>query len=51
MRSEDEIRERINYFEQCIVKDVTEGFISTEQLKYYRTAIETLRHVLGDDNQ
>jgi hypothetical protein len=51
MRSEEEIRERISYFQQCIIKDVTEGLISIEQLKYYRTAIEILRDVLQENNQ
>lgn len=48
MRSENEIRERINYFQQCIIADVTAGIISIEQLKYYRTAIEILKDVLQE---
>jgi hypothetical protein len=50
MRSEKEIKERISYYKQCILKDVTTGLISVEALKNYRTAIEVLEDVLqGDD--
>lgn len=51
MKSENWIKERINYYKQCIIKDVTEGIISIEQLKNYRTAIEILKEVLQEDNQ
>lgn len=51
MRSEKEIKERISYYEQCILKDVTKGLINVETLKNYRTAIEVLEDVLQRDDK
>jgi hypothetical protein len=51
MKTKEEIKERISYIEQCIVKDVTEGIISVDALKYDRAVLETLRYVLDKENE
>lgn len=51
MKSEKEIKERISYIKQCIVKDVTKGIISVDALKYDRAVLETLRYVLDEENE
>lgn len=48
MKSEDEIRERINYLKQLIVEDVTNGIFDMYSLNYYKIAILTLKDVLGE---
>ena len=51
MKSEEEIKERINYFKQCIIKDVLAGTMTDYAARYYATVINTLEDVLNEDNQ
>lgn len=51
MKSEEEIKERISYFEKCIINDVLNGAMTDYAARYYAIVINTLKDVLQEDNK